>query len=1491
MNLYSYKIAALVTCLCGFNLFAARPNIIVIMTDDSGYTDLGCYGGEIDTPHLDSLAQQGMRFKNFYNEGRCSPTRATLMTGHDAADVGFGAGTLGGHPTINNPGYFGILPYTVPTVAELMRDAGYQTLMVGKWHLGGTYDIKTNNQAQQHWKNHRHPDRELTEEAMDDEYNALPSERGFNQYFGLVSGESHLFDTEDDGWQHRIMDGNQPAGELPITGTYTMNCFWEEGKEESKAYPYTTNHGKTAPAYYATDGITDRAIRMIQETNDAGDQPYFLYVAHRAPHLPLQAPQELVDKYMSRYADFSEVEADRAAGVVREQLFPEDAAFRFEFGPGREIPAETKQELQLKYALHAAMMEKIDDNVGKLVAALKDTGEFDNTLIFYFSDNGAASHVGDMMNSPYYGSKARLWEGGTKTHCIASWPNEIAPGTITDSVGWVGDILPTCLELAETTYPENFRGVETSPPEGRSIVPVLKGQELAPPEYLFTNDKGQQGVIFEGRWKLLIEPGWYFQTTEVSGTVYELYNLENDPAEKTNLVEENPDLVEQLKTACENWQSKCNIIDYGEYLEILDNAKKGERKLLTPTTTYDGSGVLTSAANWDNGVPTDLAPGLVNATDASSTLATWRGVAVRQTGGTLAALEHRLEAGNDLISESTQSILELDDSLNWNGTGYDYKNLDFAKLVMWDRNVAGNKNTFSVLNGYADVGELGVTSTAANTINIGDGRLDVNKFLNARVTVNMLDGGTGEFNLTDMYGTAEAKSKLDQMILNFETGSSASFTIASNNGVSAGDAWETKIADGQVKIDGTTVSDTDQFVIANVGATGTKISLVQLDRDPPTPNPATFSSAPSAAGIAISMTATTGTDASGPVEYYFAETSGNPGGDDSGWQTSPSYTDEGLDEHTQYSYTVQMRDSATTPNVGAASSSFSVTTGVYTPVYYFIAPDGSDATGDGSIANPYETITKAQSVASYGDTVYLRGGTYTLDNSDITYSHSAWDSVNHITKDGIRYIAYADEVPIFDFSDVKPVGRRVTAFLVEADNCVFEGFEVVGVQVTIAAGEANNTQSECFRIVGGNNNRFERLSMHDGMGIGWYLTSGGGNLVINCDAYNNKGLDRLSHGNIDGFGAHTNRTSDTGNTFIGCRAWFNSDDGFDLINNDAAVVISNCWAMYNGYDHESPSSMIGDSVGFKAGGYGVKGNWYPTPVPRNRVLYCLAVENGRGFYANHHPGGMDWIGNTAIYNGTNYNMLGNLDARSTDQDVPGFDHYMKNNLGFDGSTEVSDLGTDPASNNDVTYNYWTLPVTVTADDFKSLSYALLTQARQADGSLPNVDYARLVEGSDLIDVGTTNLVGGIPYYSGSAPDLGFLEFGLGDYGTWAGNFTGSDLNDSAADFDGDGVANLMEYALGGNPTDKDAATVRPDFQLSNDYVIHTHNERTDDPSLTYTVEWTDDLVNASGVMGWATDGVEFVDESVHSNALKTVTNRIPSSGKDQQFIRLKIEQE
>jgi hypothetical protein len=418
-------------------------------------------------------------------------------------------------------------------------------------------------------------------------------------------------------------------------------------------------------------------------------------------------------------------------------------------------------------------------------------------------------------------------------------------------------------------------------------------------------------------------------------------------------------------------------------------------------------------------------------------------------------------------------------------------------------------------------------------------------------------------------------------------------------------------------------------------------------------------------------------------------------------------------------------------------------------VDYYVATDGSDL-NSGTIGTPFATITRAQIAASSGSAVYLRGGTYFLNNSHLTATNNPWAIVNNINKSGVRYLAYPGEQPIFDFSAVQPTGLRVTAFHVTASDCVFEGFEVVGVQVVVTGG---NTQSECFRVNGGNRNRFERLSMHDGMGIGWYLTSGQSNLVLNCDAYNNRGLDSSSIGNIDGFGAHPSSTSGRGNVFRGCRAWFNSDDGFDLINARAVVVIENCWAFYNGYFTNFASSG-GDANGFKSGGYGVSGGSYPTPVPRHVTRFCLAVRNrANGFYANHHTGGLDWFNNTAYRNARNYNMLCNLDAQSSTNDVPGFDHVLKNNLGFRATTsEVSNLG----GSNDATFNYFTLPVTVASNDFMSLDESLLTAPRQANGDLPYLAFAQLVGTSDLVDAGTN--AGFI--FSGTAPDLGAFESGL-----------------------------------------------------------------------------------------------------------------------------------
>ena len=341
---------------------------------------------------------------------------------------------------------------------------------------------------------------------------------------------------------------------------------------------------------------------------------------------------------------------------------------------------------------------------------------------------------------------------------------------------------------------------------------------------------------------------------------------------------------------------------------------------------------------------------------------------------------------------------------------------------------------------------------------------------------------------------------------------------------------------------------------------------------------------------------------------------------------------------------------------------------------------------------------------------------------------------------------------MFDFNNVKPAvlaSNRVTAFLVTANNCVFEGFDVVGVQVTIAG---VHTQSENFRVAGGSNNRFEQLRMHDGMGNGWYLTDGASNLVLNCDAYNNRGLDSGSLGNTDGFGCHPAHTSGSGNILRGCRSWFNSDDGYDCIDSFAAVTFDHCWSFYNGYFTNFVNST-GDGNGIKAGGYGVSGAKVPSPIPRHVVQFCMTVRNrANGFYANHHMGGINWFNNTAYRNSADFNMLCNTNNTSGTNDVPGFGHVMKNNLGYKSGTEVSNLGTS----NDVTFNFFTLPVTVATNDFLTLDESQLMAPRQTNGSLPAIAFAELANGSDLIDAGTN--IGFA--FDGTAPDLGAFEFGF-----------------------------------------------------------------------------------------------------------------------------------
>ncbi|GEM_PF-600848 len=545
-----------------------RPNILLIVTDDSGYTDLGCYGGEIDTPNIDALGRAGMRFRNFYTNGRCSPTRASIMTGRDCSAVGFAAGTLGGWDReLQRPAYRGRLSGEFPTIAEVMKSSGYHTMMAGKWHLGGSL-MKDNPALQEQWKA-AHPGWELTPAEIDAEYNTLPLQRGFNKFFGMIEGETHFFFTPEDPQDY--VEGNWPAT-IPYDKIYSMFCYIEKQNPRRYKSTFTPNHGRTAKAFYDTDGLTDRALEMIRgATAEKNAPPFFMYLAYRAPHKPLQAPQEIVEKYLKRYDNLAGVEKRRAEGLVRENLLPTDAHYHefataAGFATNGIVALKTPEKIEdykLTLAVHAAMLDVVDQNIGRIVDELKARGEFDNTLIIYLSDNGAASHVADILNKPYYGCKSLLWEGGLKTHLIAHWPEQIKAGSITDSIGWVGDFLPTFLDIAGGTYPKIFNGKEIPAPDGRSLFPVFKGIEISPPEIQFFNDKGQQVIIQNGRWKLIVEPNNYNISSKIPGIQYELYDLQNDPAEFVNLEQQLPEKVQELALLGITWQKKHNIVDYG----------------------------------------------------------------------------------------------------------------------------------------------------------------------------------------------------------------------------------------------------------------------------------------------------------------------------------------------------------------------------------------------------------------------------------------------------------------------------------------------------------------------------------------------------------------------------------------------------------------------------------------------------------------------------------------------------------------------------------------------------------------------------------------------------------------------------------------------------------------------------------------------------------------------------------------------------------------
>jgi len=399
----------------------------------------------------------------------------------------------------------------------------------------------------------------------------------------------------------------------------------------------------------------------------------------------------------------------------------------------------------------------------------------------------------------------------------------------------------------------------------------------------------------------------------------------------------------------------------------------------------------------------------------------------------------------------------------------------------------------------------------------------------------------------------------------------------------------------------------------------------------------------------------------------------------------------------------------------------------------YVATDGNDS-ANGSISAPLATLPAAYKKVVSGDTVYFRGGTYYITDSQVMGYNEPYACVFLLEKAGTAkkrtcFMGYPGERPVFDFSALQLDGKhRFAAFYLGADYLHLRNFDIVGVPVRVTG----HTQSECVSARKGSYCIVENIAMHDGMAIGYYQTAGSNNLVLNCDAYNN--YDDYSEGvyggNVDGFGCHVNKERMTGNVFRGCRAWRNSDDGFDLINCFAAVEFDHCFAFYNGYrpttdPHNTKTfQSAGDGNGFKAGGYGMSASTtkFPNPCPQHYVHHCVAYYNkSNGIYSNHHLGGNRWEHNSSGQNQRyNYSMV-NRKSQSEAVDVDGYDHILISNVSWhDNGKHLTQCDATSSTLTNNTFGPTTMGVI--SSRFVSVDPANLFAPRDAEGNLPDINF-------------------------------------------------------------------------------------------------------------------------------------------------------------------------
>lgn len=556
-----WGVLALGVTLGAAGLAAERPNILLILSDDMGYSDLGCFGGEIATPHLDALAANGVRFTQFYNATRCCPTRASLLTGLYPHQAGMGFMVR----KIDHPGYSGDLSHRAVTIAEVLRGGGYRTGMAGKWHVARSHAAK-------------------------DGIANWPVQRGFDFFYGTLRGFGSFYD--------------------PDTLCRQNTFITPENDPEYR------------PAqYYYTDAISDNAVAFLRQSAGSG-QPFFLYVAYTAAHWPLQAPEKDIAKYRGKYdAGYDATRRARLARMRELGLLPSEWQPAPTIGRWDEVANRAWEARCME--TYAAMIDNMDQGIGRIIAQLRADGRFDNTLILFLQDNGACaerngrqpvkqpppadlrpmrpddlqtksgppmqtrdgrwvksgpdvmagppdSWVGygeawaNVSNTPFREYKHWVHEGGIATPLLAHWPAGLKPGSAGQDKGRLVhepshliDVMATCVDLAGAKYPTEFNGEKIKPMEGRSLKPWLVSAQTPPPTAsrpLFWEHESNRAVR-DGRWKLVA----------MEDQPWELYDMAVDRTEMNDLAARQPERVRALAQAWETWAQRADVLPLGAW--------------------------------------------------------------------------------------------------------------------------------------------------------------------------------------------------------------------------------------------------------------------------------------------------------------------------------------------------------------------------------------------------------------------------------------------------------------------------------------------------------------------------------------------------------------------------------------------------------------------------------------------------------------------------------------------------------------------------------------------------------------------------------------------------------------------------------------------------------------------------------------------------------------------------------------------------------------